>query len=373
MNTKKIRAIFFGLIGIAQSIVSTCFASCCQTNSCCSDPCYGFDVFVPNIDSGFEITGAVVFLQPLAQNLGWGVITDFLPFITPNWNIKQINPDHQPGLYLGARYIFCESGMDIQADWTRLRTSDSQSATVTPILQWISPFCQTGPGTADTEYDPTGVGELTTAKAKVKFHFDTVNLDLGIFVNFGCNMQMRVFTGLSGVKINERLTSTFEGVPPPPTITLKNNYSYWGIGPRLGLLTSYAFCDCFHFAGKLAAALLFGKMEPAQYLFEGSSEALALVGISVNRESISSKSVSQAVAAIDARLGLNYAFHFCECYVLTLEAGYLGAIYMDPLNGYETNENVLPLELGSLSTGSMKHIQSNFSVNGPYASLSFKF
>ncbi len=51
----------------------------------------------------------------------------------------------------------------------------------------------------------------------------------------------------------------------------------------------------------------------------------------------------------------------------------MGVIYLNPLRGYETNENILPLELGSLSTGSMKHVQSNFSLNGPYVSLSFRF
>lgn len=51
----------------------------------------------------------------------------------------------------------------------------------------------------------------------------------------------------------------------------------------------------------------------------------------------------------------------------------MGAIYLNALSGYETNENILPLELGSLSTGSMKHVQSDFSVNGPYATLSLKF
>lgn len=331
-------------------------AVCVANETCCDSP-----VYVPQLDSNFEVSGGALFLKPYAENLGWSAVTDFLPFFTPNWSIQAIDPDYQAGFEVGARYFFCDNGIDLNLDWAHLRTSDSQSTTVTPVLQWVSPFCQTGPGTADTHYDSTGVGELTHARGKVKFHYDVVNLDLGIYLNLGCRVKVRLFTGLTGANIEEHLTSEFDGDPAPPLITFNNKSTFWGIGPRLGLSSRFELCGGLQFIGEMAPALLFGRMQPAQYHFGGSSEALEAVDIAVNREHISSKRVSNTVFAFDAHLGLAYDYCFCDCYHLILEAGYMGVIYLNPLSGYETNENVLPLELGSLSTGSMKHVQSNFS------------
>ncbi len=332
-----------------------------------------FEVFVPNMAPGFEIEGSLLFLRPAADNLGWGVQTYFLPLITPHWSIKAIHPSYQPAFNIGIRYVFAHTGIDTQLNWTHLRTSDSDSVSVTPIQQWISPFSQTGPGTGDTTYDPTGVGELTEAKAKVDFHYDVVNLDVGTNVNIGPHMQIRLFSGLSGIRIKERLTSTFQHPAPPPSLLLENTSTYLGMGPRLGLVNVYTLYSTFRFIGEFAAGLLFGSMQPAEYKFTGSSASLEAVGVSSNRESVQSKSVSQVVPSLEGSLGLDGSYHFCRGYILTLEVGYMGAIYLNALSGYETNENILPLELGSLSTGSMKHVQSDFSVNGPYATLSLKF
>lgn len=332
-----------------------------------------FDVFVPNTASGFEMSGDLLFLKPCADNLGWAVQTYFLPIETPNWSVKTIRPAFQPAFTIGTRYVFANTGIDTQLNWTHLRTSDSKTVRVTPVQQWISPFSQTGPGTASTTYDPTGVGELTEAKGKVDFHYDVAHLDVGTSVKIGSHLQLRLFSGVSGVRIKEEISSTFQHPTPPPLITLDNTSTYLGMGPRLGFTNAYTLWREFHFVGEWAAALLFGSMQPAEYHFTGSSTALSAIHISSNRESISSKSVMQVVPAFETKLGLNYSYHFRCRPVLTLEAGYMGAIYINSLSGYETNENVLPLELGSLSTGSMKHVQSNFSVNGPYATLSLKF
>lgn len=331
-----------------------------------------FHVLVPQSEEAFEATGSALFLRPSAGNLGWGVITNFLPIETPTWKVKAINPGYQSGFNVGIRYI-TKKGIDVQCNWMHLRTSDSQSASVTPVLQWVSPFSQTGPGTASTKYDPTGVGELTQAHAKVDFHYDTVHLDAGTFVNVGDHLQIRLFTGLTGAKIKERLTSTFKGAESLPKITLTNSSSYLGMGPHFGIDSSFILCNNLRFLGQIASGLLFGSMRPAQYLFRGSSDALAAIGIAVNSEEIRSERVSQTVPYLNMKIGLNYTYHFRKGSLLVLEAGYMGEIYLNALSGYETNENVLPLELGSLSTGSMKHIQSNFSINGPYAKLSLKF
>lgn len=346
---------------------------CLAKDTCETGMRNSFDVFVPNVPPGIELSGNFLFLKPGADNLGWAVQTYFLPIVTPNWSVKALHPSYQPAFNVGASYVFANTGINTQGSWTHLSSSDSRSITVTPVQQWISPFSQTGPGTANTTYDPTGVGQLTVAHGKVDFDYDAANLDVSTSVNIGSHMQIHLFSGLSGIRIKQKLLSTFQHPSSLPKISLENTSTYLGMGPRLGFGNTYTLYKDFRFVGELAAGLLFGSMQPAQYKFTGSSSALNDIGIHANREEISSKNVMQVVPSLETKLGLNYAYHFNNCYVLTIEGGYTGAIYINVLSSYETNENILPLELGSLSTGSMKHVQSNFSVNGPYATLSLKF
>ena len=47
--------------------------------------------------------------------------------------------------------------------------------------------------------------------------------------------------------------------------------------------------------------------------------------------------------------------------------------YVDALSSYETNNNVIAIDSGSLSTASAKHTQSNFSVGGPYITAHLRY
>lgn len=272
---------------------------------------------------------------------------------------------------LGAHYIFPNSGTDLQLSWSHLQTMDTDSVTVNPASQWVSPFSQTGtPPTKDG--DITGISLLKLADATLHFNYDAVNLDLGKYINFGSNLQTRLFTGLTSARIKEQLVSTFRGLPQP-MLSINNTSSYQGVGPRIGLNNAYNVYHGINILGQLAGSILIGSMQPAEYKFTGNSAPLALVGINTDNEAIASASVAQFVPAVDAKLGLSYACHMVKGSTLTFELGYMGALYVNPLSSYETNTNVIPLDTGSLSTASVKHIQSNFSVAGPYVTASYKY
>lgn len=59
--------------------------------------------------------------------------------------------------------------------------------------------------------------------------------------------------------------------------------------------------------------------------------------------------------------------------MLTLDGGYLAAFHANPFSGYETNNNVLALQIGSLSTASMRHTLSNFTADGFYLNAGLKW
>jgi Legionella pneumophila major outer membrane protein precursor len=355
----------------------SCTCACDAAPSCAAPLC----VFVPDLTPGFQFTAGFLLLKPGADNLGFATITTFLPLENPQWAVQTLNPAYQPGFTIGASYTFPCSGKDIQTNWEHLRTSDSTSVAVSDTAtQWISPFSQTGPSTSE-QANQVGIFHFKSAQAQVDFDYDMVTIDAGQTVNIGSGTRIRLFAGLSWVRLQEQLISTFYNdpniVPVPPVIappnqslhsfSLNNTSAFTGVGPRLGLTTAQNLSYGFTFVGQLSAAILAGSMQPAQYSFN------AIFDNGVNSEQIASHRVTQVVYATDAKLGLGYTRPLGNCWVLNIESGFKAAVFIDPFSTYETSTNVLPLDIGSLSTNSMRHTPSNFTLNGWYATCSVQW
>ena len=338
-------------------------------------------VFVPDLTPGFKFSAGLLLLKPGADNLGWATITTFLPLENPQWAVQSLNPSNQPGFSVGAWYTFPCSGKDIQLNWEHLRTNDSASVAVSdPATQWVSPFNQTGPSTSE-QANQVGIFHFKSAQAQVGFDYDAVNLDMGQTVNIGSKTQFRLFAGLTWVRLREQLISTFYNDPnidpvPPVigpanaslrSISLNNTSTFNGLGPCLGLSTTHNLSHGFTFVGQLSGAVLAGWMQPAQYSF------VADLANGVNAEQISSHSVSQVVFASDAKLGGGYSRQLGNGSILSIEGGFKAAIFINPFSTYETSTNVLPLDIGSLSTNSMRHTPSNFTLSGFYATGSVQW
>lgn len=339
------------------------------------------NVFVPDLTPGLQFSGGFLLLKPGADNLGWSTITTYLPIQNPQWDVQSLNPGYQPGFTFGARYVFPSSGNDIQINWEHLRTSDSSSVAVSnPTTQWISPFSQTGPSTSEF-YNQIGIFYLKAAHAQLNFAYDMVNIDAGQTVNLGALTQVRLFAGLSCVRLQEKLVTKFFNNtsidPAPPAaaipdpslqyITLNNTTNYTGAGPRLGLTATQDVFRGLTFVGQLSGAVLAGSMQPARYAFQGVFEN------NIDSEAIASRSVTQVVYATDAKLGLGFQHLFGNRFTLNIESGFKAALFINPFATYETSTNVLPLNIGSLSTNSMRHTPSNFTLNGWYATFAVQW
>jgi hypothetical protein len=249
-----------------------------------------------------------------------------------------------------------------------------------PTTQWVSPFNQTGPSTSEPA-NFVGVFHLKATQAQVDFDYDMVNIDMGQAVNIGSNTELRLFAGLTCVRLREQLISTFYNNPnidpvppvfaiPNPSlrsISLNNTSTYTGLGPRFGLADTYNLSHGFTCVGQLSGAILGGWTEPAQYSFT------ALFQDTVNSEQISSPSASQVVYACDAKLGLGYSRPLGNGSVLTIESAFKAVVFINPFSTYETSTNVLPLDIGSLSTNSMRYSQSNFTLSGLYTTCSLQW
>ncbi len=208
-----------------------------------------------------------------------------------------------------------------------------------------------------------------------------VNIDGGQTVNFGASTQFRLFAGLSWVRLRQQLLSTFYNDtsinPAPPAtaipdpslkyITFNNTTSFTGAGPRLGLTATQSVGRRFSLVGQISGAVLAGSTRPAQYVFQGVFDN------NVDNEQISSHLVTQVVPTTAAKLGVGYRRVFANCSALTIESGFKAALFINPFSTYETSTNVLPLNIGSLSTNSMRHTPSDFTLNGWYASATLQW
>ncbi|HEX3871425.1 MAG TPA: Lpg1974 family pore-forming outer membrane protein, partial [Pirellulales bacterium] len=303
------------------------------------------------------------------------------PLQNPQWAVQTLNPSYQPGFTVGAKYALSSPGKDIRVNWDRLRTSDATAAAVSnPSTQWISPFSQTGPSMSESA-NQVGIFHFKSAQGLVAFDYDMVNIDFSQTVNIGSRTQVRLFTGLAYARLREQLISTFYNdpninpVPPVVAVTdpslkyisLNNTSTFNGLGPRLGANTTCNVFRRFTLVGQLSGAVLAGWMQPAQYSFAG------VFSNTVDSEQIASKTVSQVVWAGDAKLGAGYSRPFSNGSVLSIESGFRAAVFINSFSTYETSTNVLPLDIGSLSTSSMRHTPSNFTLNGFYANCSLNW
>jgi hypothetical protein len=185
-----------------------------------------------------------------------------------------------------------------------------------------------------------------------------------------------LFGGLRYSRLQEAVVSNFYDFEPPPGtpfpdsvqrwIQLNNTSWFWGVGPRFGIDTTCRVGGGWTVTGDFAGALLVGRKQPSQYVFRAQTPDLAAIGIEENYEFISSDDFTDVVTAFDARLGIGYERRLRRGGVASVELGFMAAVYNNAFMGYETNNNVLALQIGSLSTASARQTESDFTLNGFY-------
>lgn len=223
------------------------------------------------------------------------------------------------------------------------------------------------------------------ASAKSSAEQNAIDLEFGSTVNIGNSMQLRSFFGLRYAKVENTLDViyqrdfletpvVFSGVAPfvvapiagapgvelvPVDVTasvtgqiheIVNQKSNWeGFGPRLGVDGRYALGAGFGIVGSLSTSLLVGEIDSAAFeLFQSSllevitgitailPPEIAAVDFGAAPGTVTGFAASQnlsfqhpdrtrIVPNIDAKLGLTYTCHFCNCTctAMTFEAGYL--------------------------------------------------
>ncbi len=178
---------------------------------------------VPELKPGIEFSGFINWLQPNnGDNLIYAVLTDPLPSYSPHWQNEALSPGYRIGFNVGVRYIFNQSGHDAQLDWTSFR-SNTNDAITAPSNQGVPP---------PFAYGPEGYG-ITTASSNVNFQYNDVNLDVGQYLQFGNNLMLRFFGGLSYAQITQNWNSTFYAQSDPLfRLNMNTSSAFNGTGPQ---------------------------------------------------------------------------------------------------------------------------------------------
>lgn len=334
-------------------------------------------VTIPTMSSKYQINASVLWLQPSSTSLDYGIHTHPLPIYNPHWIIQTINPDYTAAFDVGMGYVFPQSANDIQLKWIHLNQSKSDSQSGAIPDNFIGPFYQIGPNSG---VDPSF--QISNVDGNSKFKYNLIHLDVGQFVDFGCRMQTRFFTGVSSVFLNQHLTSFYTSDSDSSFSLWTDNISkFSGVGPRFGLASTYLFTPKFGFIAQFAGSAYIGRMRTALESV-GTSNALVALGLppsTSNPQSINADNTTRLVPALDGKLGLNYCFSFSHDSSFKVEAGYQFATYFNairevyPSTLAELDGIITPIQTGSIYVGTMGQSQSNFAVAGPYLNGSVEF
>jgi hypothetical protein len=324
------------------------------------------DVFLSHPCHTFEMFGSALLLQPTGSHLHYAAEAVPLPAPSPNWKIHQIDTDYHFGFDVGVRGIFHSTNSDLTLNWEHFHSTDSASKRVSST-NMIGPFFEIGPDASPYK----------KARGKAIFHFDEVNLDYGILINFGDRLKTTLYSGVSFAYIHQTLFSKFSNFGGTIVRTIKVPSTFHGAGPQLGLDFAYRIVKGFHFVGEAAASLLVGRQKN-HTTFKADSPALAPLGITPpNKQKTNVHKKTQVVPGLEGKLGLSYVFTYCEHFMIKLEAGYQAQIYINAIQSIDMGSEVVTPPVVPDTVGvfarTFEQTLSNFALAGPYFTLDVGF
>lgn len=349
-----------------------------------------FQLIIPNLESGFEFYASGFYLQPSSNDLNYAIVGNSNANLgVPNTstaiqgNILTNDPSFGLGFTLGIGYIFANSGNDIQVSWTSYNHATDDSFFTEPG-QFLSS------GTSFNEFNYAGVYtigpntftvvEYLNAGSAINNKLNTIDVDMGQFLDIGTRLRMRMFAGLRAAQVEQDIQNTYHDMTDVAITNavgtslahfhhkddLKETFNsrFQGLGPLMGIKTSYNVWNCFGVTALVDAAMLVGKVDTSTNswqrinLIDNATNTSIFPEIfPVNIYSQNDDNIWRVVPAVDAKLGLNYSYIFRNRSAITLEAGYQSSYYLDAVDKVEPftdNRNT-----------------SSIAYSGPYASLNF--
>jgi len=326
----------------------------------------------PNVTLGsscstYEIQLQALYLLPNSSNLNYAAEAYTIPHPTPHWTIHEIQPNYHLGFNLGLGYLFNETNTNLSLNWEHFDSEDSASTAVASRNNMVGPFFEIGPDAI----------LYKKAMGKASFHFDQINLNYGMFVNFGKHLKTNLYYGINCVDINQTMSSTYSSADNNIVRSIKTPAKFIGLGPQLGFDFAYNVFSCCYVTGGTAGSILIGTQKDYT-TYKSLSPALTIYDITPpNKQRTIVKLRTQIVPSFETRLGLNCAYTFCDHYTFSIEAGYEMQVYLNAIQTVDISSELVTPPVAPDTVGvfarTFNRILSNFSLAGPYLNLNLNF
>jgi len=231
----------------------------------------------------------------------------------------------------------------------------------------------------------------------VNFAFDNILLNAAKWYDYDphiktpffgdSHIQTRLMGGLSILKLNQTMTTTFSDyagspatpysypLPPDPSFSfqLENVSRYLGVGPDIGFNVQYKTASGFGILAQVLGSLTVGTIK-TQDNFTSTSARLTSVGIGTSHQQITAPNATQIVFGADGKLGIFYDYQGTRLPNVTIELGYRLATYLNAISTVNPNTLVQPgtvVITPEFSTGTMAIVSTDarsrpFSFSGPF-------
>ncbi len=320
------------------------------------------DVYLSGPAYCFEIYGTALLLQPTSSNLYYAAEANPLPAPTPNWFIHKIDTDYQWAFDIGIAGVSHCTNSKIALNWEHFRSSDSATKNV-GSQNMIGPFFEIGPDAATYK----------NAHGNVKFHFDEVNLDYGVYTNLGDRLNIDLAAGLGFARIKQTMTSKYYDDTQSTLKIITTPSTFTGAGPEASLDMAYKIVAGFHLTGNAGAGLFVG---PQKNNTTYQSWAPSLAGLGITPPNYQTTTVDNKVITVPVlkgKLGLDYDFMIGDSALIRIEAGYQAQVYLNAIQTIDIGSEVVTPPVDPDTVGvyarTFQNVVSNFSLAGPYFKL----
>jgi Legionella pneumophila major outer membrane protein precursor len=343
-----------------------------------------YNVCIPSFCGGFTFGLAGLYWRPSTPQLDYALTFPDIDDDFREGHLHNVDPNYNWGFRANIGYVFPCSGNDVLLSYTHFNHSHSnhvslrnENEVLIPTLTDEQSFTNeiTIPNILSSEATISVTGVPRAAHANTNFKLDAVDLDFGQYVNVGCRLRFRWFGGARYARLENRLDTRYHSqgeltttrftdpTVPSANITfdvitnicdnLRQKSKFDGVGPRFGLDASYHLGGGFGVVGDVSTALIVGR-EDSHLNDEIHSLTTATVtaieefsGIAppftIGQTFSESSNIEQnfrhprrtrVVPNLDARLGLDYSYIFCNCSKtkLTLEVGYSVSHYFNTID-----------------------------------------
>jgi len=268
--------------------------------------CTGSSVSVPCEKQGWSFAADALYVQ--TNNVGQVTTTGTTSNGVATASYQNLQPNWVWGYRFAAGYDF-GTGNDLNVNWTHFVKQSSQTTDGAVALY--------------ASNDLQGDNASTNVATDIDNTFNAVNFEFGQTVNFGEHVDTRFHAGLQYAQIKNTLDQSVNSsnVAIYNEETIESKFD--GIGPRLGMDSSYSFGNGLSVFGNVAGSLLVGNLK---YNETGVQTNANGTGTTAAGTITSASADNSIVPEMDAKLGLSYTKPLAQG-DLSAEVGYEVANY----------------------------------------------